>query len=160
MYGRNFLAGGPGHVAATEKMKVEVIDGLSSVFAGVDDDAVAFGEALVVGNQGRSEEKMTEEVSVLCARVVERGKVLAGDDEDMDGSLRVNVGECVAERILVDGCGGDGTFGNFAEEAGHEMTSQARPVYNCAVEWGMRSGLLLEEFGSKQNREDFGRFGR
>jgi hypothetical protein len=40
------------------------------------------------------------------------------------------------------------------------MTSQARPVYNCAVEWGMRSGLLLEEFGSKQNREDFGRFGR
>jgi hypothetical protein len=40
------------------------------------------------------------------------------------------------------------------------VTSRARPVYNRAVEWGTRSGLLLEEFGRKRNRRDFGRHKR
>ncbi len=120
-------------VAAAEEMKMEVVDGLAAVFSGVDDHAVAFAEALVAGNQGRSVEKVTEEVAVLSVGIVERGKVLAGNDEDVDGRLRVNVREGVAELVLIDGSGGDGSLGDFAEEAGHEMTSKARPVYNLPV---------------------------
>jgi hypothetical protein len=125
-------------MTAAEKMEVEVIDRLAAVFSGVDDDAIALAKALVAGNQGCREEKMAQQVAVLCAGVVERGKVLAGNDEDVDWRLRVNVREGVAELVLVDGGGGDGTLGDLAEEAGHEMTSQARPVYNCAVGDGRR----------------------
>jgi hypothetical protein len=69
----------------------------------------------------------------------------------------MNVGEGVAKLILIDGSGGDGTFGDFAEEAGHGVTSRARPVYNRALERGTRSGLWLEEFAPDRQCGPFGR---
>jgi hypothetical protein len=121
-------------LAAAEKVEMEVIDRLATVFAGVDYDSISLAQVLVTGNQGCGIEKMAEKIAVLSVSVFERSEVLARNDEDVDRRLRMNVRERVAELVLVDGGGGDGTFGDFAEEAGHEMTSRASPVYNCAVE--------------------------
>ena len=147
-------------MAAAEQMEVKMIDGLAAVFAGVDDYAIALAEAFVAGNRGGCIQEMAEQVAVVSGCVVERGEVFTGNDENVDRRDRMNVGEGVAELVLVDGSGGNGTFGDLAEDAGHGVTSRARPVYNRAVEWGTRSGLLLEEFGRKRNRRDFGRHKR
>jgi hypothetical protein len=83
---------------------------------------------------------MAEKISVRFACVVERGEVFAGNDENVDGRHRMNVGEGVAELVLKDGGGRDGTIGNFAEDARHGITSRAKPVYNRAAEWAERAG--------------------
>jgi hypothetical protein len=126
------LAGRPGVMTAAEEMDVQMVDCLAAVFAGVDDYAIAFAEALVASDRRCGVQEMAEQVAVLSGGVVEGSKVFAGNDEDMDGRDRVNVREGVAELVLIDGCGGDGTVGNFAEYAGHGVTSRARPVYNRA----------------------------
>jgi hypothetical protein len=41
----------------------------------------------------------------------------------MDWSLGVDVGKGVAELVLVDGSGGNGSFNDFAEETTHSGTS-------------------------------------
>jgi hypothetical protein len=96
-------------------VEVKVIDGLAAIFAGVDDDAVAFGKALVAGDLRGGLEKMAEEFAVLSAGVVERCEMFSGDDENVDGRLRMNVGEGVAELVLVDGGGWNGALSDFAE---------------------------------------------
>jgi hypothetical protein len=104
-------------------MEMQVIYGLAAVFAGIDDDAIAFTEAFVSGDCGGCVEEMAENVAVLRAGAIERGPVSAGNDEDVDGSLRMKVGEGVTELVLVDGGRGDGAIGDFAEKAGHGVTS-------------------------------------
>jgi len=49
--------------------------------------------------------------------------VLAWGDEDVDGCLRMDVGEGVALVVLVDGGGRDGAVDDLAEEAGHGVIS-------------------------------------
>ena len=118
-----------------------MVDCLAAVFAGVDDHAVAFAEAFVAGDRGGSVQKMAEQIAVLNAGVVERGEMFTGNDENVDGRHRMNVGEGVAELVLIDGGGGDRTIGDFAEDAGHGSTSRARPVYNRAENvWNAREG--------------------
>jgi len=112
-------------VAAAEQMEVKMIDGLAAVFAGVDDDTIAFAEAFVAGNRGGCIQEMAEQVAVVSGCVVERGEVFTGNDENVDRRDRMNVGEGVAELVLVDGSGGNGTFGDLAEDAGHGVTSRA-----------------------------------
>jgi hypothetical protein len=129
---------------AAEQMKMEMIHGLASVFAGVDDNAIAFAESFLAGNFSGRLEKMAEEFPVLCTRVVKRGKVFAGDDENVDRRLRMNVGECVTHLVLVDGGRGNRSIGDFAEEAGHGATSRAKPVYNREVEHGRCRRLWLD----------------
>src|SRR5579875_1215487 len=46
---RPSLARGPVHLAAAEQVQVEMIDGLASVGAGVDGDAIALAEVLLAG---------------------------------------------------------------------------------------------------------------
>jgi hypothetical protein len=101
--------------AAAKQMEMQVIHGLAAVCAGIDNDAIAFAEAFVAGNLSSRLEKMAEEIAMLSTRVIERGNVFAGNDEDMDGRLRVKVSEGVTELVLIDGGGGDGTIGDFAE---------------------------------------------
>jgi hypothetical protein len=113
-------------------MKVKVVHGLAAVFASVDDDAIAFAEAFVAGDCGCHMKEMTEKVTVFCIGVVERGKVFAGNDENVDRRLRMNVGEGVTQLVLVDGGGGDGAIGDFAEEAGHGVSSRRD---QCTTAW-------------------------
>ena len=110
--------------AAAKQMEMQVIHCLAAVFTGVDDDAVAFAEAFAAGDLNSSLEKMAEEFAVRCIGVIERGNMFAGNDENVHGRLRMKIREGVTMLILVDGGGGDGALGDFAEYAGHGVTSR------------------------------------
>jgi hypothetical protein len=111
-------------VAAAEEVEVEVIDGLSAVGAGVDDEAVAVGEMLVAGDLGGGGEEVAEEGRVGGGGVGGRGDVLFGNDEDVGGGLRVDVGEGEGEVVFVEAGDGDGGGGDLAEEAVHKAVSR------------------------------------
>jgi hypothetical protein len=109
------LAWRPGERAAAEKVNVEMLDALAAVGAGVDDGAIAFGEALLAGDFRGRAEQVADERLLFGGDLVEGVEVLAGHDENMHGSLRIDVGEGVAEVVFVNGLGGNFTLEDFAE---------------------------------------------
>jgi len=104
-------------------MDVEMVDGLAAVGAGVDDYAIAFGEAFGFGDFGCGPEEMAEELFVIGIGFGERDDVLARGDEDVDRGLRMDVGEGVALVVFVNGGGGNGAVDDLAEDAAHGVTS-------------------------------------
>jgi len=96
-------------------MKVEMVDGLAAVFPCIHDNAITIVQTLVAGNL-RCCPKQVPEKSALALIGLDQGRnVLAGNDQDVYGSLGVDVGKGVAQRILEDGCGRNLTFDNLAE---------------------------------------------
>ena len=106
---------------------MEVIDGLAAVVPGVDDSAIAFAEPFVAGDLSCDREEMTEQGRVMRSGFGERDQVFARGNEDVRGSLRIDVGEGVALVVLKDGCRWDGSLDDFAEEAAHD----AHSVQDC-----------------------------
>jgi len=102
---------------------MEVVDGLSAVGAGVEDDAVAVGEVLKAGDFGGGGEEVAEEGCVGWGGVREGGDVAFGDDEDVGRGLGIDVGEGEGEVVLVEAGDGDGGGGDLAEEA-HKAVSR------------------------------------
>ena len=100
-----------------------MVDGLATVGAGVDDYAIALGQAFDARNFRCHPDEMADQLFVVGFGFCEGNNVLARGDEDMDRGLRMNVGEGVALVVLVDGGGGNGAVDDFAEEAGHGVTS-------------------------------------
>jgi hypothetical protein len=94
---------------------VEMVDGLAAVFSGVDHQAVTLDQALLAGYLGGSPQKVSEQLAIRLIGVVHRGEVFTWRDQDMDGRLGVNVGEGVAELVLVDRLGGDASVNDFAK---------------------------------------------
>jgi hypothetical protein len=77
-------------MSAAEHVKVEMIDGLAAILAGVDHDPIAFvGQALLAGDS-RSEQQQISE-TVRLSGILDRCNVPAWNDEQMRGSLRVYV---------------------------------------------------------------------
>ena len=92
--------------------------GLSSTCAVVDDHPVAFPvEPLVPGDFFRDQEQMPDELFVALGHAVNIGDVLFGNDERMDGGLRVHVLEGRSERIFIYDFCRDLFFDDPAEEA-------------------------------------------
>lgn len=110
-------------MAAAENVNVEMVDRLATVLTGVDHQAITLGEAFCASDFSGSRKQMAEERGVRGIAVGERDEVLAGDDEKMRGSLRVDVKERDAFLILVDLVGGDGPRNDLAEKAIHSGTS-------------------------------------
>ena len=88
---------------ATHHMQVEMGHGLAAVVAGIDDDAVAFREAVLACNLRRNPHQVTEESSVFGDGVGKGSDVLARNDENMYGRFGADVGKGVNEVILIDG---------------------------------------------------------
>lgn len=107
------LAWGPVEEAAAEDVEVEVLHGLAAILAGVGYDAVSAGEC-AVGKRGGGVGEVAEH---LDGGLLDIGEVLPGDDEQMGGGLRVDVGEGDAFVVFVDGLDGDLAGGDFAEKA-------------------------------------------
>src|ERR1039458_7446812 len=132
------LAGWPGHGTAAEQVQVEVVNGLAAVRAGVYDNAVALGKLFDSCNLCRCRQQLTEHQCVTNLGVAERVDVLARHDEHMRWRLGMQVGEGVAELILVNRLGRDGSFNDFAEGATHSGTS----VQERVLEWRHEAGSL------------------
>ena len=106
-------------MSSTEKMDVEMIDGLAAVGSGVDDQAVAVAEALLARDLTGCPQQMTEEIGVSCRGVRVGRDVLFGDHQQMRGRLRVDVRKGQHAVVFVDAVDGNGAGGDLAEEAVH-----------------------------------------
>ena len=116
MASRESLSWGPGERAAAKQVDVEMVHGLPAVFAGVDDGAIALGEALASGDLGGDPEQVAEEGARRIFLTICHGNdVLARGDEDVDRRLRVDVREGVAQIVLINGCGRNASVNDFAE---------------------------------------------
>jgi hypothetical protein len=99
---------------------VNVIDGLSAIFTGINHCPVALGKSLAARNFRRDQVKMPEQGTVFFRRVRNRRDVFAGNNQNMHRRLRMNVRESVASLILVDRFRGDASIDDSAKKAGHD----------------------------------------
>ena len=112
-FDQEYLAGGPGHVAAAKDVHVQVMHSLARVCAGVDDDAMAAGKVLR-GDRGGGVQQVAKKVTGGGLHV---GKVLLRDQQQVGGGLGVEVGEGEAAVVLMHGVDRNGVCRDFAEEA-------------------------------------------
>ena len=110
-------------MSAAEQVQMQVIDGLASISAGIDDHAVAGGEILFTGDFGHGPQEMAEQGAVIGGCFCERNDVPARDDKQMHWRLRMDVGEGDALLVFVDACGGNASVDDLAEEAAHTWFS-------------------------------------
>ena len=106
-------------MSSSQQVYVEVADGLAAVGTGVDDEAVACCKLLLLGDLGGGGEELAEQPGLLGGGVGERAEVQLGDDENVRGSLRVDVGE--GEQLIgfEEMRDGDTSGSDLAEEAVH-----------------------------------------
>ena len=117
---------------------MEVVDGLAAVSAGVGYDPIAVGE-IAVAEGGGGFEQVAEDFGGGCGGV---GEVLFGNEEQVRGSLGVDVGEGEAEVVFVDGLDGDGAVDNLAEDAVVHGAMVTRQVVGWEWPlWGLSRGL-------------------
>jgi len=64
-----------------------------------------------------AQNQVTEQRAIICTGLSYRGDVQARRHQHMNRSLRVNVRKRVAEVVLEDGSGGNGSVDDLAEEA-------------------------------------------
>lgn len=59
---------------------------------------------------------MSDQIGVALRKIVEAGDYLARNDEDVRGSLRIDVAKCDAPIVIVDHLGGYFAVGYFLKE--------------------------------------------
>jgi hypothetical protein len=108
-------------VAAAQQVQMEMVDGLTAFHAGVRHDAVTLGEAFFAGDLRCDPEQMAEQVALAFAGLMDRANVFAGDDEDVDRRLRIDVGKGVDAIVLKDSGRRDFAPSDLAEDATHSV---------------------------------------
>jgi hypothetical protein len=96
---------------------VEVEDGLSGAGADVEDGAVSLFDIALAGDEGGGEVAAADEFGVGGLGLFQSGKMLFGDDENVSGSLRVDVFEGENVVVLVNFSGGNFAAEDAAKEA-------------------------------------------
>jgi hypothetical protein len=99
---------------------MEVRDRLTAVGAVVDDEAEAFvgGVHAELGGDGTGgEEEVAEEFLVIRRGFADARDGFLGDDENVDGGLRIDVFEGEAKLVFVDNIGGDFAVDDLLEDA-------------------------------------------
>jgi hypothetical protein len=104
-------------------MDMEMVHGLTTLLAVIDDDPVPIREPVRTRNLSGGPQKMTEQCPIIFCGGCKRIDVPAWRDQDMRRRLRMNIRECVTLLILVDGLGWNRSFNDFAEEATHDVHS-------------------------------------
>lgn len=97
-----------------------MVDGLSAIFAGVDHGAIALCQPFGAGDLCGCPMKVADQGVVLVACMGNGRDVLARNDKDVYGRLRINVGEGVALFVLVDGFGRNTSIDDLAKETTHD----------------------------------------
>ena len=105
----------PAHCPPSQQVKVQVMDGLATLIARVDDDAVALVEPLVAREVGSGGHQVAQQRLVLRERLRLGCDVLFGDEEQMCRGLRIDIREADAPLIFIDTVGRNRTFNNLAK---------------------------------------------
>jgi hypothetical protein len=105
------------HLASAEEVDVEVVDRLSALGAGADDDSIAFAEALFARDCGSGEQEAAEQWLVGGLRFGQRCQVLFRDHQNVGGGLRLDVMEGENRVVFKDLFRGNAARDDFAEDA-------------------------------------------
>lgn len=85
--------------------------------------------------------QMTDQRIVFFRGMSDGSYVLSRDDKDMDRSLRVDIGECIALVVLINGFGWNASIEDLAKDAAHvESLSSAVPRCRISTTLGEGSG--------------------
>jgi hypothetical protein len=95
-------------------MEVEVMDGLTGLLTDVGDHAVALQPQLL-GDLGDDGEDVSHHGGVVLGHFGHGGDVRLGDDQEVGGSLGINVIKGETDLVLIDFIGRDLPFGDLAE---------------------------------------------
>jgi len=110
-----------------QQVEMEMKHRLAALVIAVQHQAEApLGDALLSGDAVRHQEEVPKEPIITLARLKDRREVAAGNDQDVDGGLRVNVLEGHRFFVLVDDLGGMFPLGDLAEETG--LHAQPSPL--------------------------------
>ncbi len=96
---------------------MEVEDGLSGAGADVEDGAVSLLDVALAGDLGGRKVTTSDDFGVGDLGFFQSSKMFLGNDEDVRGSLRVDVFESEDVLVFVNFLGGDFTADNAAKEA-------------------------------------------
>lgn len=97
---------------------MQVGNGFAPMASVIDDDAKSCGvEALLPGQFGCGEEKMSQQTGLFRCRFSEPGDENLGNDEGMKGSLRVDVTDGDAAIILMEDVGRNFAGHDFFKES-------------------------------------------
>ena len=96
---------------------MEVEDGLSGAGADVEDGAVSLLDVALASDLGGCKVTTSDDFGVGDLGFFQSSKMFLGNDEDMCGSLRVDVFESEDVLVFVNFLGGDFTADNAAKEA-------------------------------------------
>ena len=115
-------------------MNVEVFNRLAAVRTGVHDEAIAGLETLPPCDLGGGGEQAAEQTGIPGQRLGVGGDMALGDDQHMDGRLRVEVGEGHRVRAVIEPLHGDFPTGDSAEQAlRHRRVRHAEMITDAAV---------------------------
>ena len=90
------------------------MDALTGLLADVGDDAVALQPQLL-GYLGDDSEDVSHHGGVVLGHLGNGGDVGLGDDQEVGGSLGIDVIKGEADLVLIDFIGRDLAFGDFTE---------------------------------------------
>ncbi|HTA59108.1 MAG TPA: hypothetical protein VK805_13175 [Candidatus Baltobacteraceae bacterium] len=113
--GHYTLAWGPAEIAASEKMQVEMENGLAGAGAVVEYGAVAGQEIALGGEFGSYQLQLAKQRLVGGLGIVQRDEMFLGANQNVHGRLRVDVFEGEHVLVLIDELGGNLFRANFAE---------------------------------------------
>jgi hypothetical protein len=131
---------------------VEVRDTFAGVGAVVDDEAVTAGEVEFFGYDSGRDEEVAELGLVGGRGFADAGDEFFGDDQEVDGSLRLDVVDDDAAVVLVLDLGGDFAVDDFLEEGfrhGGGMWTDEKTDVNVELR---KAGT--EEGGAVMSRRD------
>lgn len=100
---------------SAQQMQVKMIHRLPSIFASIDDDAVAAFQLLASRQAGSGSQQMTKQRRMFSRRLRLRGDVLFGNNQQMSWSLRIDIRKGYAEFVFVHTVRGDLSIDDFAE---------------------------------------------
>jgi hypothetical protein len=96
-------------------MKME--DALPAVRTGVDDDSVAFiGKTTLVRQLFGEHVDLSHDMGLIGLQIIDTGEMTAGDDEQMNRGLGIDVFESQIPIVLVYNLGRNLAGGNAAEQ--------------------------------------------
>lgn len=121
---RALLARRPGHRPPSKQVDVQMIHALPPIPTGVDHGPVpGLGDALLPSNGSSKGDHSAEQVGIV--RVVERGQMLFGDDQNVNRCLRIQIPE--RDDVLAVH---DHFRGNFATR---DSAEDAAPRFSHAI---------------------------
>jgi len=96
-----------------------MIDGLAAVTSGVNHGTITLRESPGAGDFSGGPHQMTNQRTVLFVDVGNRRNVLAGDDQNVHGRLRVNIRERITLIILVNSFRWNASINDAAKKTTH-----------------------------------------